>query len=120
HTAFICDAHHCMVFGIAHQHPMTNHSDRPADEFVDDEDFNTRANPRFADVLDARLSRRSLLRGGMGTAASALLGGVTLAGLSASGTPAAAATTAYRSFKNDRPITSLKFTPVAKSVADAI
>jgi len=97
----------------------------PSHEVVDDEDLNASANPHFADVLDTRLSRRLLLRGGVGTAASALLGGVTLAGLGTVGTPAAAAkaadvTTAYGSFKNDKPITSLQFTPVAKSVADLV
>ena len=94
---------------------------RPAHEKADPEDCNTSANPRFVDVLDARLSRRSLLRGGVGTAASALLGSVGLAGLGAAGTPAAAAVaTAYGSYKNDKPITSLDFTPVAKSVADMV
>jgi len=98
---------------------MKQFPQQPGHERVDDEDLNGSANPRFADVLDARLSRRSLLRGSVGTAASALLGGVTLAGLGAGSTPAAAAT-AYGSYKNDKPITSLRFTPVAKSVADIV
>jgi uncharacterized protein len=100
---------------------MTNLSgqSRPAHADVDDEDLNTSTNASFADVLDARLSRRSMLRGGVGTAASALLGGVTLAGLGATSTPAAAGT-AYGSYKNDKAITTLKFTPVAKSVADVV
>jgi secreted PhoX family phosphatase len=92
---------------------------RPAHADVEDEDLNTSTNASFAEVLDTRLSRRSMLRGGVGTAASALLGGVTLAGLGATSTPAAAGT-AYGSYKNDKAITSLQFTPVAKSVADVV
>jgi uncharacterized protein len=99
--------------------PMTTRSAPPSPHHADDEDFNTSPNASFVDVLDARLSRRSMLRGGVGGAASALLGGVTLAGLGATSTPAAAGT-AYGSYKNDKAITSLKFTAVAKSVADVV
>jgi secreted PhoX family phosphatase len=101
--------------------PMTNLSGqaRPSHADVDDEDLNTSTNASFGDVLDARLSRRSVLRGGVGTAASALFGGVAIAGLGGGSTPAAAAT-AYGSYKNDKAITSLAFTPVAKSVADLV
>src|SRR5688572_23207745 len=100
---------------------MTNLSGqaRPPHADIDEEDLNTSANPRFGDVLDARLSRRSVLRGGVGTAASTLFGGVALAGLGGGSTSATAAT-AYGSYKNDRAITSLAFTPVAKRVADAV
>jgi secreted PhoX family phosphatase len=98
---------------------MNHPQDQTSHELVDNEDLNTSANPRFVDVLDTRLSRRSLLRGGVGTAASALLGGVTLGALGTGSAPAAAAT-AYGSFKDDKPITSLAFTAVAKSVADAV
>jgi len=45
----------------------------------DDEDLNLSANPSFQSVLDARLSRRSILRGGVGSAAAAVLGSWTLA-----------------------------------------
>ncbi|MBA3624363.1 MAG: PhoX family phosphatase [Methylibium sp.] len=41
----------------------------------DDENHNTSGNGTFMDVLDARLSRRSVLRGGVGGAAVAVLGG---------------------------------------------
>ena len=41
---------------------------------IDEEDCNRSGNPSFQAVLDARLSRRSLLRGGFGTAATAVLG----------------------------------------------
>ena len=40
----------------------------------DDADLNPSANPTFQSVLDSRLSRRSLLRGGVGSAATAVLG----------------------------------------------
>ncbi|MCX7660086.1 MAG: DUF839 domain-containing protein [Caldimonas manganoxidans] len=75
-----------------------------------EEDSNTSPNPSFDAVLSARLSRRSLLRGGVGGAAAALLGA---AGLSACGGG------------DDAPVdeapaeTLLGFTAVAKSVADA-
>ncbi|HRH87989.1 MAG TPA: PhoX family phosphatase [Rubrivivax sp.] len=45
----------------------------------DDTDLNTSGNPSFEKVLDARLSRRSILRGGVGSAATALLGGWSVA-----------------------------------------
>jgi hypothetical protein len=45
-----------------------------------DTDTNVSSNEHFSTVLEARLSRRSLLRGGAATAASALLGVVGLSG----------------------------------------
>lgn len=44
-----------------------------------DEDSNTSSNPTFETVVAARLSRRSLLRGGFGTAATVMLGGLGVA-----------------------------------------
>ncbi|MBC7995552.1 MAG: hypothetical protein H7Z15_20160, partial [Rhizobacter sp.] len=41
---------------------------------TDDIDHNNSGNETFRTVLDARLSRRSILRGGVGTAATAVLG----------------------------------------------
>ena len=41
---------------------------------LDDTDTNTSANPHFEQVLNARLSRRNLLRGGFATTAAAVLG----------------------------------------------
>jgi len=55
-----------------------NSRDLPVRDF-DDEDSNTSPNPTFESVLAARLSRRSLLRGGVGTAATAVFGGLSLA-----------------------------------------
>ncbi len=72
----------------------------------DSEDCNRSGNPDFQTVLDARLSRRSLLRGGVGTAATAVLGSL---GLSACGGD------------DDGPVVDrLGFTPVAKSTADVL
>ncbi|MFN6994197.1 MAG: PhoX family protein [Aquincola tertiaricarbonis] len=73
-------------------------------------DHNPTRNASFDAVLQTRLSRRSLLRGSVGTAATALLGGI---GLSACGGDS--------DNDNDdalQPLTALAFTPVAKSVAD--
>ena len=75
----------------------------------DEFDHNPSANTDFQAVLDARLSRRSVLRGGVGTAATALLGGW---GLSACG--------GGDGIDAPSPITSLGFTPVAKSLADTV
>ena len=108
-----------VAFTATRPHPMKHLPEPASHQRVDDEDLNTSGNPRFADVLDARLSRRSILRGGVGSAASGLLGGVTLASLGAGSTSACAAT-AYGAYKNDKPITSLRFMPVAKAVSDLV
>jgi len=79
---------------------------------VDEIDLNTSGNPSFQAVLDARLSRRSLLRGGVGTAATAVLGSWGLAACGGSDDPAVPEAPA--------PITSLGFTAVAKSLADTV
>jgi uncharacterized protein len=77
----------------------------------DDVDLNTSGNPSFNAVLDARLSRRSILRGGVGSAATALLGGLGLAACGGSDDDDTPASTR---------ITTLSFTAVAKSVADVL
>jgi secreted PhoX family phosphatase len=76
----------------------------------DDIDLNTSGNPSFDKVLDARLSRRSLLRGGVGTAATALLGGWSVAACGGDDDPASASTT----------IDKLAFAAVPKGLADAV
>jgi secreted PhoX family phosphatase len=77
-----------------------------------EEDSNTSANPTFESVMAARLSRRGLLRGSVGTAATAVFGSFATAacggGDDEASTPASTA------------ITSLGFTAVAKSLADTI
>jgi len=67
----------------------------------------------FMSVLDARLSRRAMLRGGVGTATAAVLGGWSAAALGG-GRGHAVATAASSA------ITSLAFAAVAKSTADAV
>ena len=90
----------------------------------DDENSNTSANPSFSEVLDARLSRRSMLRGGVGTAATAVLGGLGLSACGGGGDAFAAATeSAQRAVGQPygfNPIRTLNFTPVAKSIADMV
>ncbi len=93
-----------------------NHSpDLPANAPHDDEaDLNTSGNASFNQVLDARLSRRAMLRGGVGTAAAAVMGSWSLAacgGGDEAPPPAAPASTA---------IDKLGFAAVAKSRADAV
>ncbi len=72
----------------------------------DSEDCNRSGNPEFQAVLDARLSRRSLLRGGVGTAATAVLGTL---GLSACGGD-----------DDNTTVYQLGFSAVAKSTADVL
>ncbi|MET3375435.1 secreted PhoX family phosphatase [Variovorax boronicumulans] len=63
---------------------MKNPADPQKIDF-NDEDSNTSSNPTFDTVLAARLSRRGLLRGGVGTAGTALLGGLAVAGCGGGG-----------------------------------
>ncbi len=81
---------------------------------ADDTDHNTSGNADFQSVLEARLSRRSVLRGGVGTAATAVLGGWGLAACGGSDDDEVAAA------PPPAPITTLAFAPVAKSLADAV
>lgn len=77
-----------------------------------DENSNTSNNPHFATVLDARLSRRNLLRGSASTAATALFGSVSLAAL---GSGEAIAAT-----PNTGPLRMLGFQSVPKGTADRV
>jgi secreted PhoX family phosphatase len=91
----------------------------------DDIDTNVSSNEHFSTVLNARLSRRSLLRGSAASAASALLGSI---GLSACGgsseapvaTSPVAATPAAPSVPAAPAEKLLGFTAVSKSLADAV
>lgn len=80
---------------------------------LDDYDStNSSANESFTTVLQARLSRRQLLGGGLGAAAVAMLGGTpasALAGLAREGVSV-----------NAQRRARLAFSPVAKSLADAV
>jgi secreted PhoX family phosphatase len=88
---------------------------RPVDlplHTTDDADLNPSANPSFNEVLDARLSRRGVLMGGVGAATSLLLGGC------GSLVPAGVQHALPR--PAPKPITALGFAPVAKSLADVV
>lgn len=74
-----------------------------------DENSNTSSNPTFDSVLTARLSRRGLLRGGVGTVGTALLGGVSVAACGGSDDTTEAPGEML-----------LGFNVVAKSLADAV
>ncbi|MCM2251508.1 MAG: PhoX family phosphatase [Ramlibacter sp.] len=79
-----------------------------------EEDSNTSGNPSLMEILDARLSRRGLLRGTLGTAGAALLGSFSVA---ACGGGDGSATTDGPGAGS--PIT-LGFTPIPKSLSDAV
>ncbi len=74
----------------------------------DDQDNNPSSNPSFASVLDARISRRTVLKGSMGLAATAFFGGSLAGCRDDTFTPT--------------PVPQLKldFTAVPKSLADAV
>ena len=81
---------------------------------IDDEDLNPTINPDFQQVLNARLSRRSLLRGGVGSAATAVLGSWSLA--ACGGGDDDPAPTAPAPAALDK----VAFATVAKSTADTL
>lgn len=74
----------------------------------DEENSNTSANPTFDSVLGARLSRRGLLRGGVATAGTAVLGAFSLSACGGSDDPVVPAEKL------------LGFTAVGKSLADKL
>ena len=80
----------------------------------DGENYNTSHNPSLNDIIDARLSRRSVFKAGIGSAGAAVLG--TMALSACGGTSAAAAPVA--AIPADK--TPLGFTAVAKSIADTV
>lgn len=86
---------------------MNKPVDLPLNSF-DDEDSNTSPNPTFDSVLNARLSRRNILRGSLGTALTTAFGGFALAGCGGGDDDPAPAPTE----------TLLGFTAVAKTLAD--
>jgi uncharacterized protein len=89
----------------------------------DDEDSNTSNNPRFIDVLQARLDRRALLRGSSATAGGAVLASFGLAGCGGGSDSAPAPIPAPA--PPPAPIAStrvdkLGFAPVAKTLSDTV
>jgi uncharacterized protein len=89
-------------------------STSPLDHDRHDEDCNRSGNTSFLDVLHRGLSRRAVLRGGVGSAASMLLGGFSLVGCGGSDDDAIATA------PDSTPVTSLGFSAVAKSKADTV
>ena len=85
---------------------------------ADDVDTNHSSNESFSKILDARLSRRSLLRGSMASAATALFGSVGLAACGSDNVPAAVPVTPVPA--PVLPEKLLAFTTVAKSLADMV
>lgn len=100
---------------------MNSPSDLPVQRFdFNDEDSNTSPNPSFESVLQARLSRRGVLRGGVAGAAAAVFGSIGLAGCGSDdevvATPPAAVTPPPAA-----PVEKLLgFTAVPKSLADIV
>ncbi|MBS77542.1 PhoX family phosphatase [Variovorax sp.] len=94
-----------------------------------DEDSNTSPNPTFDSVLAARLSRRGILRGSVGTAGTALLGGLAVAGCGGGGSngvsfpvlpPAPAPAPSPAPAPQPPTEKLLGFGAVAKSLADVV
>ena len=95
--------------------PLKSFFSSPAEEVA-----NSSPNPSFDSVLSARLSRRGILRGSLGGAASLMLGGAGALGLAGCGggddAPVAGGTPPIPSAPTE---ILLGFTAVAKSIADA-
>ncbi|RYE77502.1 MAG: DUF839 domain-containing protein, partial [Oxalobacteraceae bacterium] len=88
----------------------------------DDIDLNTSSNEQFSTVMNARLSRRNMLRGGAATAATALLStfGLTACGGS-DDDPVATAPAPVGNTPAPAPVEKLLgFTAVGKSLADTV
>lgn len=88
----------------------------------DDIDLNTSSNEQFSTVMNARLSRRNMLRGGAATAATALLStfGLTACGGS-DDDPVATAPAPVGNTPPPAPVEKLLgFTAVGKSLADTV
>lgn len=85
---------------------------------AEDADLNTSANPAFDTVLTARLSRRGMLRGGMGGAAALMLGGLGAGSLAACSSDSEAAVVPTPTLPTAP--SKFNFTAVAKNVLDAL
>lgn len=83
-----------------------------------DENSNSSDNPSFDSVLQARLSRRGLLRGSVGTVGTSLLGGLALAGCGGGSDTLAAIPAPVVPVAPAE--TLLSFAAVAKTMADTV
>ncbi|KQM78012.1 PhoX family phosphatase [Xylophilus sp. Leaf220] len=87
----------------------------------DDIGYNNTTNPALDSMIPARLSRRGMLRMGVGTAGSALLGSVALAGCGGGGDGGGGSvSTPGGTDTINSPLPTLGFNAVAKSLADVV
>ena len=87
----------------------------------DSEDCNTSSNPSLNDIIDARMSRRSMFRATFGTAGGAVLGAMSLTACGGSDSaPALVAPPATPAAAVAPTAINLGFTAVAKSIADTV
>ena len=101
---------------------MNKPVDLPLIAGMDEEDCNPTPGPQISDLIEARLNRRSMLRGAIGSGATAVFGGLALSACGGGG-DATAATESPLSRPAVLPgkanaETLLGFKPVAKSIAD--
>jgi len=89
----------------------------PVSVVSDETDSNASGNADFLSVLDARLSRRAMLRGGIGAAATAVLGGWSVAACGGGRDGVVETAVAPEA---SAAITSLAFAAVPKSTADQV
>lgn len=94
-----------------------HHADSP--NGMDDVSRNPATAPHFADVLNARLSRRNVLKGGFGLAASGFFSTTLLAGCLDSGGSSSSSSSSSGT-SDSTPSFSLGFGAVAKSTADVL
>ena len=101
--------------------PISGHSANALATDFNDEDSNTSANPSIQTIVATRLSRRGLLRAGVGTAGSAVFAGLSLSACGGgSSAPAAEATPGTTPSAAVPADFKLGFTPVDKSLLDQV
>ena len=86
----------------------------------DDIGHNTSSNPEFSEILNARISRRNMLRGGVVSAAGAVFGSLGLSACGGSDSVAGNTTVTTTTTTTLPPEKLLGFTAVAKSLADSV
>ena len=91
---------------------MNKPVDFPLESF-NEEDSNTSSNPHFDNVLQARLSRRTVLRGSVGTASATLFGGLAVSACGGGSDNAPIAAT-------EQALSKLSFAAVGKSLTDKV
>ncbi len=114
-----------MVFSTIKDNVAMNAIVKPAPapvDFVDADDHinNTSSNVHFDSVLQARMGRRSLFKGAVGTGATAIFGSIALAACGGSDDPVAAAPAAAAAPPAAPAQKALGFNTVAKNLADTI